>query len=67
MKSERAKGSTFKYNVSDQNQHNTDEEERIAQLGITLDQVEIPPLFWEDRGEAFKSILKTSSNKVLQV
>ena len=38
-----------------------------AQLNITLNQEEILQLLLEDRGDAFKSILQTSLNKILQV
>ncbi len=38
----------------------------MAQLNITLDQAEILQLLLEDRGNAFKSILQTSLNKILQ-
>ena len=38
----------------------------MAQLNITLDQAEILQLLLEDRGEAFKNILQTSLNKILQ-
>lgn len=38
----------------------------MAQLNITLDQAEILQLLLEDRGDAFKSILQTSLNKILQ-
>lgn len=39
----------------------------MAQLNITLDQAEIQQLLCEDRGEAFRSILQASLNKILQV
>jgi len=39
----------------------------MAQLNITLNQEEILQLLLEDRGDAFKSILQTSLNKILQV
>ncbi len=39
----------------------------MAQLSITLDQAEILQFLLEDRGDAFKSILQTSLNKILQV
>ena len=38
----------------------------MAQLNITLNQEEILQLFLEDRGDAFKSILQASLNKILQ-
>ncbi len=38
----------------------------MAQLNITLEQAEILQLLLEDRGNAFKSILQTSLNKILQ-
>ena len=39
----------------------------MAQLNITLNQEEMLQLLLEDRGEAFKSILQSSLNKILQV
>ena len=39
----------------------------MAQLNITLNQEEILQLLLADRGDAFKSILQTSLNKILQV
>ena len=39
----------------------------MAQLNITLNQEEIQALLLDDRGEAFKKILQTSLNKILQV
>ena len=39
----------------------------MAQVNITLNQEEILQLLLEDRGDAFKSILQTSLNKILQV
>jgi len=39
----------------------------MAQLNITLDQEEILQLLLADRGDAFKNILQTSLNKILQV
>ena len=39
----------------------------MAQLNITLNQEEIQALLLDDRGEAFKQILQTSLNKILQV
>ena len=39
----------------------------MAQINITLNQEEMLQLFLEDRGEAFKSILQSSLNKILQV
>lgn len=39
----------------------------MAQLNITLHQEEIQALLLDDRGEAFKKILQTSLNKILQV
>ena len=38
----------------------------MAQLNITLNQEEIQALLIEDQGEAFKKILQTSLNKILQ-
>ncbi len=38
----------------------------MAQLNITLNQDEIQSLLLDDRGEAFKSILQASLNKILQ-
>ena len=38
----------------------------MAQLNITLNQEEILQLLLDDRGEAFKNILQTSLNKILQ-
>lgn len=38
----------------------------MAQLNITLNQEEIQALLLDDRGEAFKQILQTSLNKILQ-
>ena len=38
----------------------------MAQLNITLHQEEIQALLLDDRGEAFKKILQTSLNKILQ-
>lgn len=38
----------------------------MAQLNITLNQEEIQALLLEDQGEAFKKILQTSLNKILQ-
>ena len=38
----------------------------MAQLNITLDQEEIQSLLLDDRGEAFKKILQTSLNRILQ-
>ena len=38
----------------------------MAQLNITLNQDEILQLLLEDRGDAFKSILQASLNKILQ-
>ena len=38
----------------------------MAQLNITLNQEEIQSLLLDDRGEAFKSILQASLNKILQ-
>ena len=38
----------------------------MAQLNITLNQEEILQLLLEDRGDAFKSILQASLNKILQ-
>ena len=38
----------------------------MAQLNITLHQEEIQALLLDDRGEAFKQILQTSLNKILQ-
>ena len=38
----------------------------MAHINITLDQAEILQLLLEDRGDAFKSILQTSLNKILQ-
>ena len=38
----------------------------MAQLNITLNQEEIQALLLDDRGEAFKKILQTSLNKILQ-
>ncbi len=38
----------------------------MAQLSITLYQAEFLQLLLEDRGEAFKNILQTSLNKILQ-
>ena len=38
----------------------------MAQLNITLNQEEIQALLLDDRGEAFKSILQASLNKILQ-
>ena len=46
--------------------HNTEEEEPMAQLNITLNQEEIQALLLEDQGEAFKKILQASLNKILQ-
>ena len=39
----------------------------MAQFNITLNQEEILQLLLEDRGDAFKSILQDSLNKILQV
>ena len=39
----------------------------MAQINITLNQEEMLQLLLEDRGEAFKSILQSSLNKILQV
>ena len=39
----------------------------MAQLNITLNQEEIQALLLEDQGEAFKKILQTSLNKILQL
>ena len=39
----------------------------MAQLNITLNQEEIQALLLDDRGEAFKKILQTNLNKILQV
>ena len=39
----------------------------MAQFNITLNQEEILQLLLEDRGDAFKSILQASLNKILQV
>ena len=39
----------------------------MAQLNITLNQEEIQALLLDDRGEAFKHLLQTSLNKILQV
>lgn len=39
----------------------------MAQLNITLNQEEIQALLLDNRGEAFKKILQTSLNKILQV
>lgn len=39
----------------------------MAQLNITPNQEEIQALLLDDRGEAFKKILQTSLNKILQV
>ena len=39
----------------------------MAQLNIALNQEEIQALLLDDRGEAFKKILQTSLNKILQV
>ena len=39
----------------------------MAQLNIMLNQEEIQALLLDDRGEAFKKILQTSLNKILQV
>ena len=39
----------------------------MAQLNITLNQEEIQALLLEDQGEAFKKILLSSLNKILQV
>ena len=39
----------------------------MAQLNITLNQEEIQALLLEDQGEAFKKILQSSLNKILQV
>ena len=39
----------------------------MAQLNITLNQEEILQLLLEDRGEAFKNILQSSLNKILQI
>ena len=47
-------------------QHNTEEEEPMAQLNITLNQEEIQALLLDNQGEAFKKILQTSLNKILQ-
>ena len=52
--------------MGDQTQHNTEEEEPMAQLNITLNQEEIQALLLEDQGEAFKKILQASLNKILQ-
>lgn len=38
----------------------------MAQLNITLNQEEIQALLLDDRGEAFKQLLQTSLNKILQ-
>ena len=38
----------------------------MAQLNITLNQEEIQALLLDDCGEAFKKILQTSLNKILQ-
>ena len=38
----------------------------MAQLNITLNQEEMQALLLEDQGEAFKKILQTSLNKILQ-
>ena len=38
----------------------------MAQLNITLNQEEIQALLLDDQGEAFKNILQTSLNKILQ-
>ena len=38
----------------------------MAQFNITLNQEEIQALLLDDRGEAFKKILQTSLNKILQ-
>ena len=38
----------------------------MAQFNITLNQEEIQALLLDDRGEAFKQILQTSLNKILQ-
>ena len=38
----------------------------MAQLNITLNQEEIQALLLDDRGEAFKKILQTSLNNILQ-
>ena len=53
--------------MGDQTQHNTEEEEPIAQLNITLNQEEIQALLLEDPGEGFKKILQACLNKILQV
>ena len=39
----------------------------MVQLNITLNQEENQALLLDDRGEAFKKILQTSLNKILQV
>jgi hypothetical protein len=50
----------------DQNQHNTKEDELVAQLNITLNQDEILQLLSADRKDAFRTLLQESLNSVLK-
>jgi putative transposase len=49
----------------DENQHNTEEDEQMAQLNITLNQEEILQLLSKDHDQAFRELLKSSLNSIL--
>ena len=49
----------------DQNQHNTEEDEQMAQLNITLNQEEILQLLSKDHDQAFRELLRSSLNSIL--
>ena len=49
----------------DENQHNTEEDEQMAQLNITLNQEEILQLLSKDHDQAFRELLRSSLNSIL--
>lgn len=49
----------------DENQHNTEKDEQMAQLNITLNQEEILQLLSKDHDQAFRELLKSSLNSIL--
>ena len=54
----RAKSSSLKYNENHHNQHNTEEDEQMAKLNITLNQEEILQLLSKDHDQAFRELLR---------
>ena len=60
----RAKSSSLRYNENHHNQHNTEKDEQMAKLNITLNQEEILQLLSKDHDQAFRELLRSSLNSI---